>query len=99
MTKLCQCKNCPCKFRNIKNLSLHRNKEHPNSVSASIRNGIRKSPNTPQNKNKRLIKVVQDIAGVAAAITPAIVTRNPTLALAAADDIARLLTSVKELIE
>ena len=96
---LCKCRNCKCKFRNITNLNKHRRKNHPQQVRNEIRNGIRNSKKTPQAKNKELSKVISDIGGVVLGITPAILTRNPTLALGAAGEITKLVNSVKEYLE
>lgn len=99
MTKLCKCPNCNCRFKNIGNMSKHRWKEHPNIVKASIKRGMNNSTKTPKAKLEKSVKALRDVAGLIAALTPAIVTRNPVLALGAADDIKRVLDDVADLIK
>lgn len=80
-------------------MSKHRWKEHPNIVKASIKRGMNNSTKTPKAKLERSIKTLKDIVGLVAALTPAIVTRNPVLALGAADDIKRVLADVEDLLK
>lgn len=99
MTRLCQCPNCHCKFKTIGNLSKHRSKKHSNSVKASIRNGIRNSPNNPNNKLERAGKALQTISELVIAITPALVTKQPLLLLNAADEIKKTIETVQDLLK
>ncbi len=80
-------------------MSKHRWKEHPAIVKGQIRNGMRNSTKTPTAKLEKSVKALKDVAGLVAALAPAIVTRNPVLALAAADDIKRVLEDVQDLIK
>ncbi len=79
-------------------MSKHRWKEHRNIVRGQIKHGMNTSTKTPQAKLERSVKALKDVAGLVAALAPAIVTRNPVLALAAADDIKRVLEDVQELL-
>lgn len=99
MAKLLQCPNCHCKFKNIGNLSKHRIKKHANSVKASIRNGIRNSPNNPNNKLERAGKALKSISELVVAITPALVTKQPLLIANAAQEIVQVIKDVQDLIK
>lgn len=80
-------------------MSKHRWKNHRASVQAQIRNGMANSKKTPQAKLARSVKALKDVAGLVVALTPAIVTRNPVLALGAADDIKRVLGDIEDLLK
>ncbi len=80
-------------------MSKHRWKEHRAIVKGQIQHGMKNSKKTPQAKLERSVKTLKDIAGLAAALAPAIVTRNPVLALAAADDIKKVLGDVEDLLK
>lgn len=97
--RLIHCPNCHCAFRSIGNLSKHRNKNHKQSVRAEIRNGVKNSPNNPNNKIERATKALVDIAQLAAAITPALVTKQPLLLLNAAQEIKATIESVQDLLK
>lgn len=93
------CPNCSKKFRNIGNLAKHRHKKHSRNVAGEIRAGMRNSNKTVQAKERAVRKAIVEISEAALALTPAIVTRNPTLALAAIGDITQAVKAVKEVVQ
>lgn len=97
MTKLLGCRNCRCKFKNIANLSSHRRKNHAQSVSAEIRNGIKNSHNSPSNRIQAQQKAITEALTLLGSISGAILTRNPIIAVQAAKDAIDLLQAVQEL--
>lgn len=94
-----KCPNCPRKFQNIANLGSHMRKEHPHSVSGSIRNGLKKSPKTPQARADRLTKAIRDVSAAIAGLAPAVVLRDPTLAVGAIGPVIKAVESVRDLVE
>jgi len=98
MAHLLRCPIDHKKFRNIGNLSSHMRKAHPNSVSASIRNGLRSSHKTPANRAAALEKCVRAVSSVVIGITPAIAARDPVLALGAIESIGRAINECAEFI-
>jgi len=98
MAHLLKCPLDTQRFRNIANLSQHMREKHPNSVSASIRNGLRSSHRNPSNRAKAMEKCIKAVAGVVVGITPAIAARDPVLALGAIESIGRAINECKEFI-
>lgn len=86
-----KCNHCPKRFTRIDTLGSHMRSSHPASVSASIRSGLAKSNKTPQRRATAFEGCIREIAALAAAITPVIVARDPSMALSAISNILKVI--------
>ena len=98
MAHLLKCPNCTKHFRNIGNLAAHMRSNHAQSLSARMRAGQASSHKNPNNRNKALTQCVQEIAGLVATVTPAIVTRDASFAPAIIASIAKSVEACKDFI-
>lgn len=98
MAHLLKCPLDTRRFRNIKNLAAHMRSKHPQALSARMRIGQANSKKNPNNRNKAITQCVQEIAGLVATVTPAIVTRDPSFAPAIISSIAKSIEACKEFI-
>ena len=98
MAHLLKCPNCTHHFRNIGNLAKHMRKNHSQSLSSRMRAGQASSHKNVNNVNKALIQCVNEIAGLVATVTPAIVTRDASFAPAIISSIAKSIEACKDFI-
>ncbi len=66
-------------------------------MKASIRNGIKNSPNTPKNKIALQQKAIKEGLELLASVSTAVLTRNPVVAIQAVKDAIDVLVAVQEL--